>query len=404
MATFPCENALACVGTDQPVANLSAEKADVRKFFGYNFFQDQTVVCESEDPDIQQFCNGPAPTNPPIPVVYVNNAQTCQIVCPDSSVISYTAVAGSAVGLSQGEADAAAFAFACQVAQILCSGPLPPIFVNTAQNCTFTCEDGTEVSFTVDAGSVAALSQVQANVLAAAFACSLVALLCPEPPVDLPSGGAGSPPQPPLQPRFANRAQQCSEPCPDGSIFTFTTAAGLFIRDTLAEANAVASAYACRQAELRKICLSNLDQELCADTFSSQLIVATGMPSDLSWSISAGTIPTGMTFEGGQLAGIPTTGGTYTFTVTATDVMGHSASRTYIVDVIQITPAGLPSGMQGTPYSQAVGQVGGALPATFGITGGVLPTGLSLDPASGIISGTPSTPGTFAFEVSVITS
>jgi hypothetical protein len=38
-------------------------------------------------------------------------------------------------------------------------------------------------------------------------------------------------------------------------------------------------------------------------------------------------------------------------------------------------------------------------PKTWSINSGALPTGLTLDPASGLISGTPTTPGTFTFEV-----
>ena len=64
--------------------------------------------------------------------------------------------------------------------------------------------------------------------------------------------------------------------------------------------------------------------------------------------------------------------------------------------VITLAPATLPAGNVGTPYSQVVSSSGtAALPATFSITGGALPAGLSLDGATGAITGTPTAPGIF---------
>jgi hypothetical protein len=41
----------------------------------------------------------------------------------------------------------------------------------------------------------------------------------------------------------------------------------------------------------------------------------------------------------------------------------------------------------------------GTAPITFGLTAGVLPTGLTLDPATGVVSGTPTTAGSFSYTV-----
>jgi hypothetical protein len=63
-----------------------------------------------------------------------------------------------------------------------------------------------------------------------------------------------------------------------------------------------------------------------------------------------------------------------------------------------ITTASLPSGTVGTAYSAGLAAAGGATPYTWTLAG-TLPAGLSLDSASGIISGTPATANTYNFTV-----
>src|SRR5258708_8235789 len=53
-----------------------------------------------------------------------------------------------------------------------------------------------------------------------------------------------------------------------------------------------------------------------------------------------GTLPPNLQFSGGTLSGTPSTTGTYTITVTATDTNGCSGSRTYTFAIA--TPAGTP--------------------------------------------------------------
>src|ERR1039457_4803858 len=54
-----------------------------------------------------------------------------------------------------------------------------------------------------------------------------------------------------------------------------------------------------------------------------------------------------------------------------------------------------PSGQMGVTYSSSLVATGGTPPYTYSITGGSLPTGLALNPATGAISGTPSAAGAF---------
>lgn len=61
-------------------------------------------------------------------------------------------------------------------------------------------------------------------------------------------------------------------------------------------------------------------------------------------------------------------------------------------------PTGMPSGTVGTAYSQQVTGVGFPTPTVLAIAGGSLPPGLTITSA-GLISGTPSTAGTYTFVV-----
>lgn len=61
----------------------------------------------------------------------------------------------------------------------------------------------------------------------------------------------------------------------------------------------------------------------------------------------------------------------------------------------------LPGGGTSTPYSASLGVAGGTAPYNWSLTAGSLPTGLTLAPATGVISGTPTTAGVSSFTVMV---
>lgn len=63
-----------------------------------------------------------------------------------------------------------------------------------------------------------------------------------------------------------------------------------------------------------------------------------------------------------------------------------------------------PDGQFGLAYSHALSVSGGTAPYTWAISSGALPTGLSLNAATGAITGVPSAGGTFAFTVQVTDS
>ncbi|HEY1336982.1 MAG TPA: putative Ig domain-containing protein, partial [Bryobacteraceae bacterium] len=71
-----------------------------------------------------------------------------------------------------------------------------------------------------------------------------------------------------------------------------------------------------------------------------------------------------------------------------------------------LATSALPSAFAGKPYSAGLVAAGGVTPYTFGITGGSLPPGLSLDTATGAITGTVANnaTGTYTFTVQVTDS
>ncbi|HMZ22146.1 MAG TPA: putative Ig domain-containing protein, partial [Blastocatellia bacterium] len=124
-----------------------------------------------------------------------------------------------------------------------------------------------------------------------------------------------------------------------------------------------------------------------------------------SYTVTSGALPANLTLNAatGAITGMPTTSGTFNFTITATSG-SCSGSRSYSVTItcagITLSPTSplLPGGQAGIAFSQTVN----AAPAgsyNLSLIGGSLPSGLNLNPTTGLISGTPNTTGTFAFTV-----
>jgi subtilase family serine protease len=68
---------------------------------------------------------------------------------------------------------------------------------------------------------------------------------------------------------------------------------------------------------------------------------------------------------------------------------------------LSITTTSLAPGTLGIAYAQTLAATGRIAPYTWSVTSGSLPAGLSLAPATGVISGTPATAGTSTFTVQV---
>ncbi len=85
--------------------------------------------------------------------------------------------------------------------------------------------------------------------------------------------------------------------------------------------------------------------------------------------------------------------------------IGASATGLVQIGVLTIlTPSPLPTGIAGQSYSTTLSASGGVPPYTWGVSAGALPTGLTLNPTSGTITGTPTTDGSSTFTVTVTDS
>jgi hypothetical protein len=143
-------------------------------------------------------------------------------------------------------------------------------------------------------------------------------------------------------------------------------------------------------------------------TAYNQIVSASGGTPPYSFAISSGALPTGLLLNPstGAITGTPTAAGTFTFTITATDANGCSGSRLYTINiaspgcpVITLSPATLPPAMAQVFYSQAVTASGGTAPYVYTISAGALPSGLTLNPATGVVSGMPLSGGLFNFTI-----
>jgi len=138
----------------------------------------------------------------------------------------------------------------------------------------------------------------------------------------------------------------------------------------------------------------------------AQALTATGGTPPYTWSLAAGSqLPKGLALStGGVIAGTPTAGGTFQFTLTVTDSVSNAASQqfTLIVGGLTIAPTTLPGGKVGASYSQALTVTGGTPPYTFTVSVGSLPPGIALSGA--VIGGTPTVPGSYTFTVQVTDS
>jgi hypothetical protein len=140
----------------------------------------------------------------------------------------------------------------------------------------------------------------------------------------------------------------------------------------------------------------------------SQTFTQSGANGTATFSLASGTLPSGLSLSAsGVLSGTPTQTGSFPITVKVTDSNGCTGTGpTYNLVIgcqtISVTNPGVASGTVGTAFSQTFTKSGAIGTATF-TTSSTLPAGLTLS-AAGVLSGTPTQPGTFPIVVTVTDS
>jgi hypothetical protein len=155
-----------------------------------------------------------------------------------------------------------------------------------------------------------------------------------------------------------------------------------------------------------------------------QPITITGGVAPYTYTVASGSLPACLTLNGlangltNTIVGTPcgTVLKTSTFTIQVKDNAGANVqpgeqttiTQTFSITIrppqpLSIATNPLPQGFTNTKYTASLSATGGVLPLTWSLQGGgnnVAP-GLTLNPTTGQIAGTPTTTGTFSFQVDV---
>src|SRR6476620_11672036 len=158
------------------------------------------------------------------------------------------------------------------------------------------------------------------------------------------------------------------------------------------------------------ITTTSLPEQTVNHPYSASMSGSGGAPP-YTWSVSP-ALPGNLSLDAatGAITGTPTTQGTTTHTFTLRDSSAPSQTVEQSLNLtieppLAITTTSLPDASISSSYNEPVETVGGLGALTFSIVlpgTGTLPSTLSLNTATGMISGTPTAPaGTFPFTVQV---
>ncbi|MGB3734413.1 MAG: Ig domain-containing protein, partial [Ilumatobacter sp.] len=134
-------------------------------------------------------------------------------------------------------------------------------------------------------------------------------------------------------------------------------------------------------------------------------VVATGVPKP-TYSVTSGTLPAGLTLNSatGAITGTPTTAGPYNFTISADNGFDPAVAQQFSGTIAKrpiaptFTDSEIKSLVVGTPFNDGLSATGEPAP-TYSVSAGALPAGLTLNPATGAITGTPTTAGPYDFTI-----
>ncbi len=148
-------------------------------------------------------------------------------------------------------------------------------------------------------------------------------------------------------------------------------------------------------------------QATVGELFSFQFAAFAGT-APFTWSVSAGSLPTGLMLDAttGILSGTAAAIGNSSFTIRLTDAGARLAEKQISLIVIpaqiSVVTQSLPSGSVGGAYNAQLIANGGRPPYFWTVAQNALPPGLSLSSTAGIISGVPQSAGDYSFTIRVV--
>lgn len=139
----------------------------------------------------------------------------------------------------------------------------------------------------------------------------------------------------------------------------------------------------------------------------NQTLIASGGTAPYFMTMPEGQLPVGLSLDSltGIVSGTPTEQNFSALVFTPLDANGCAGSRNYtlaICPLLVLSPPTLPHGDVGVSYLQTISVSGGTAPYTFSVTAGSLPSGLTLNPTTGVISGTPTQVETTNFTITAV--
>jgi len=137
---------------------------------------------------------------------------------------------------------------------------------------------------------------------------------------------------------------------------------------------------------------------------------ASGGTAPLTWSVAGlGGTGLGINAVSGVLGGTPVLAGTFPYTVSVQSSDSQIASLDCVFTVPPTPPPTISSGcpvdtlmIVHVPFSFTMTASGGKPPFSWTVSAGALPPGLTIAISTGVISGTPTTAGSYSYTITVV--
>lgn len=164
--------------------------------------------------------------------------------------------------------------------------------------------------------------------------------------------------------------------------------------------------YTAAATGIRLLLGSPLEGGIVGLAYGSSALQATGGTAPYTWQVRDGALPPGLVLSGASISGTPSAAGSYYFSLMATDSSSPIPASAYMPVKLVILPAGvsatpriagassiLPAGTVNLAYPGSIQAVASGGSGVFTWSASGLPAGLTINPATGAITGTPTTAG-----------